>query len=172
MLDRLIERMVEEGYLKMDAPPQMPAGHQAVTGPGGIARAAALSSTPQSARVWKVRLSVATTATYSPVCAARILARVAAEPTFQTDWATSLYMDIASDSMLAARTDIAGSRIRDEKSSSDRVRSTEVKLRSTPRSHVPNGTRQPAAPAWTPWWTAWASRAGSYRCDRCGGEAA
>ncbi|HEX6059971.1 MAG TPA: VWA domain-containing protein [Gemmatimonadaceae bacterium] len=41
LLDELVQRLVEEGYLKMDAPPQMPAGHQAVTGPGGMARAAA-----------------------------------------------------------------------------------------------------------------------------------
>ncbi len=40
MLDQLIERLVQEGYLTVDAPPQMPAGHQAVTGPGGLARAA------------------------------------------------------------------------------------------------------------------------------------
>jgi Ca-activated chloride channel family protein len=41
LLDELVQRLLEEGYLKMDAPPQMPAGHQAVTGPGGMARAAA-----------------------------------------------------------------------------------------------------------------------------------
>jgi Ca-activated chloride channel family protein len=31
---------VDEGFLKLDAPPKMPAGHQQVTGPGGLARAA------------------------------------------------------------------------------------------------------------------------------------
>ena len=41
LLDDLIQRLIDEGYLTMDAPPQMPAGHQPVTGPGSIARAAA-----------------------------------------------------------------------------------------------------------------------------------
>ena len=41
LLDELVQRLIEEGYLKMDAPPQMPSGHQEVTGPGGMARAAA-----------------------------------------------------------------------------------------------------------------------------------
>src|SRR5262245_60955218 len=44
----------------------------------------------------------------------------------------SLYMVSASASMLAASTDIAGCRMRLLKSSSDSVRSAEVKLRSTP----------------------------------------
>ena len=41
LLDELVQRLVREGYLAMDTPPQMPAGHQPVTGPGSIARAAA-----------------------------------------------------------------------------------------------------------------------------------
>ena len=41
LLDELIQRMVSEGYLNLDTPPQMPSGHQEVTGPGGLARAAA-----------------------------------------------------------------------------------------------------------------------------------
>jgi Ca-activated chloride channel family protein len=41
LLDRIVRRLVEEGYLSLDAPPQMPAGHQPVTGPGGLAQAAA-----------------------------------------------------------------------------------------------------------------------------------
>ena len=41
MLDDLIQRLMAEGYLNIDTPPQMPAGHQPVTGPGGLARAAA-----------------------------------------------------------------------------------------------------------------------------------
>ncbi len=41
LLDELIERMVSEGYLNLNVPPQMPSGHQEVTGPGGLARAAA-----------------------------------------------------------------------------------------------------------------------------------
>ena len=41
LLDDLVQRLVAEGFLKLDAPPQMPAGHQPVTGPGGLAQAAA-----------------------------------------------------------------------------------------------------------------------------------
>jgi Ca-activated chloride channel family protein len=40
MLDDLVQRLIEEGYLNVDAPPQMPAGQQPVTGPGGLAHAA------------------------------------------------------------------------------------------------------------------------------------
>ncbi len=39
--DDIIQRLVQEGHGKHEAPPQMPAGHQEVTGPGGLARAAA-----------------------------------------------------------------------------------------------------------------------------------
>src|SRR5438093_12562216 len=39
LLDKLIQRLIDEGYLKVDAPPQMPAGHQPLTGPGTIANA-------------------------------------------------------------------------------------------------------------------------------------
>jgi len=41
LLDAIVKRLIEEGHLKLDAPPEMPAGHQAVTGPGGLAQAAA-----------------------------------------------------------------------------------------------------------------------------------
>ena len=41
LLDTLVKRLMDEGFLKADAPPQMPAGHRAVTGPGGLAQAAA-----------------------------------------------------------------------------------------------------------------------------------
>ncbi|HEY4658585.1 MAG TPA: VWA domain-containing protein [Gemmatimonadaceae bacterium] len=41
LLDRIVKRLIEEGYLKLDQPPEMPAGHQQVTGPGGLAQAAA-----------------------------------------------------------------------------------------------------------------------------------
>jgi len=41
LLDQLVQRLVAEGYLKVDAPPQMPAGYQPLTGPGSLARAAA-----------------------------------------------------------------------------------------------------------------------------------
>ena len=41
LLDELIQRLIDEGYLNLEAPPQMPAGHQQVTGPGGLAQAAA-----------------------------------------------------------------------------------------------------------------------------------
>ncbi|MEO8192721.1 MAG: VWA domain-containing protein [Gemmatimonadales bacterium] len=43
LLDDLVQRLSAEGYLNVDAPPQMPAGHQAVTGPGGLAHAASKS---------------------------------------------------------------------------------------------------------------------------------
>ena len=43
LLDDLVKRLTEEGYLNLDAPPQMPAGHQSVTGPGGLAHAASKS---------------------------------------------------------------------------------------------------------------------------------
>ena len=42
-LDELVQRLSQEGFLKIDAPPQMPAGHQAVTGKGGLAHAASQS---------------------------------------------------------------------------------------------------------------------------------
>jgi Ca-activated chloride channel homolog len=41
LLDQLIQRLVAEGYLTVDAPPQMPAGYQPLTGPGSISKAAA-----------------------------------------------------------------------------------------------------------------------------------
>ena len=41
LLDDLVQRLVAEGFLKLDTPPKMPAGHQPVTGPGGLAQAAA-----------------------------------------------------------------------------------------------------------------------------------
>ncbi|MDQ6831386.1 MAG: VWA domain-containing protein [Gemmatimonadota bacterium] len=40
LLDDLIQRMIDEGFLSTEAPPQMPAGYQQVTGPGGLAQAA------------------------------------------------------------------------------------------------------------------------------------
>ena len=40
LLDELVSRLAEAGYLTVDAPPQMPSGHQAVTGKGGLAHAA------------------------------------------------------------------------------------------------------------------------------------
>src|SRR5690242_1651328 len=41
LLDKLVQRLIEEGYLKIENAPQMPAGHQPVTGPGSLAKAAA-----------------------------------------------------------------------------------------------------------------------------------
>src|SRR3954463_3178903 len=41
LLDQLVQRLIQEGYLNLDTPPQMPAGHQPVTGPGSLAKAAA-----------------------------------------------------------------------------------------------------------------------------------
>src|SRR5262252_7247533 len=41
LLDELVQRLIEEGYLNLENAPKMPAGHQPVTGPGSIAKAAA-----------------------------------------------------------------------------------------------------------------------------------
>jgi Ca-activated chloride channel family protein len=41
LLDDLVQRLISEGFLNLDAPPQMPAGHQPMEGPGSIAKAAA-----------------------------------------------------------------------------------------------------------------------------------
>jgi Ca-activated chloride channel family protein len=41
LLDRIVQRLIDEGLLKVDSAPQVPAGHQSVEGPGGLARAAA-----------------------------------------------------------------------------------------------------------------------------------
>jgi Ca-activated chloride channel family protein len=40
LLDDLVQRLAEEGYLSVTAPPQMPATQQSVTGKGGLAHAA------------------------------------------------------------------------------------------------------------------------------------
>ena len=40
-LDNLVRRLVEEGFISTNVAPQMPAGHQPVVGPGGLAQAAA-----------------------------------------------------------------------------------------------------------------------------------
>lgn len=41
LLDDLVQRLLEGGYIKADAPPQVPAGYESVTGKGGVAQAAA-----------------------------------------------------------------------------------------------------------------------------------
>ena len=41
LLDDIVQRLMAEGFLKASAPPQAPAGHQPVVGPGGLAQAAA-----------------------------------------------------------------------------------------------------------------------------------
>jgi Ca-activated chloride channel family protein len=41
LLDDLVQRLVKEGYLNVSQPPQMPAGHEQMEGPGSMARAAA-----------------------------------------------------------------------------------------------------------------------------------
>jgi Ca-activated chloride channel family protein len=41
LLDDLVKRLMEEGFLQGEAPPQVPSGHGSVTGPGGLAQAAA-----------------------------------------------------------------------------------------------------------------------------------
>ncbi|MBI2797634.1 MAG: hypothetical protein HYX65_13115 [Gemmatimonadetes bacterium] len=41
MLDALVQRLIAEGYLNVDTPPQLPDSHQPVTGKGGLGQAAA-----------------------------------------------------------------------------------------------------------------------------------
>ncbi|MDQ8164895.1 MAG: VWA domain-containing protein [Gemmatimonadota bacterium] len=41
LLDSIVKRLIESGYLNLGAPPELPAGHQSVMGPGGLAQAAA-----------------------------------------------------------------------------------------------------------------------------------
>ena len=41
LLDQIVQRLIDEGYLKTREVPNVPAGYSAVTGPGGQARAAA-----------------------------------------------------------------------------------------------------------------------------------
>ncbi len=41
MLDRIVQRLIDEGYLKVDQPPRVPQGYQQVLGPGGLAQEAA-----------------------------------------------------------------------------------------------------------------------------------
>jgi Ca-activated chloride channel family protein len=41
LLDTIVQRLIAEGFLKLEQPPEMPAGHQSVTGKGGLAQAAA-----------------------------------------------------------------------------------------------------------------------------------
>ncbi len=41
LLDQIVQRLIDEGYLKTQDVPNVPAGYSAVTGPGGEARAAA-----------------------------------------------------------------------------------------------------------------------------------
>ena len=40
LLDDLVQRLIKEGYLNLETPPQMPAGHQALEGKGSMAHAA------------------------------------------------------------------------------------------------------------------------------------
>ena len=41
LLDKIVQRLIDEGYLNVAEAPQMPAGQQPVIGPGGMAREAA-----------------------------------------------------------------------------------------------------------------------------------
>ena len=41
LLDDLVQRLAAEGFLNVQAPPQVPSGQQPVMGPGGLAQAAA-----------------------------------------------------------------------------------------------------------------------------------
>src|SRR5204863_8786720 len=40
LLDDLVQRLIDEGYLNLDTPPQMPGSHQPVEGKGSLAQAA------------------------------------------------------------------------------------------------------------------------------------
>ncbi|HLB37141.1 MAG TPA: VWA domain-containing protein [Gemmatimonadales bacterium] len=41
LLDQIVQKLIEEGYLSVEQAPKMPQGHQPVTGPGGQAQSAA-----------------------------------------------------------------------------------------------------------------------------------
>ena len=41
LLDQIVQRLIDEGYLTVDQAPQMPSGHQSMFGPGGEAHSAA-----------------------------------------------------------------------------------------------------------------------------------
>ena len=41
LLDRIVQRLIDEGYLNLSQPPQMPQGYQSIFGPGGQAASAA-----------------------------------------------------------------------------------------------------------------------------------
>ncbi|HYV96054.1 MAG TPA: VWA domain-containing protein [Gemmatimonadaceae bacterium] len=41
LLDELVKKLMEQGMITANVPPQMPSGHRAVIGPGGLAQAAA-----------------------------------------------------------------------------------------------------------------------------------
>ncbi len=43
LLDDLVQRLADDGYLNLEAPPQMPSGHQPVVGKGSLSHAAATS---------------------------------------------------------------------------------------------------------------------------------
>src|SRR5207237_9714918 len=43
VVERAIQKLAVQGYLNLQAPPQMPAGHQPVTGKGSLAQAASKS---------------------------------------------------------------------------------------------------------------------------------
>ncbi|MEO7965079.1 MAG: VWA domain-containing protein [Gemmatimonadaceae bacterium] len=40
LLDEIVKRLMEQGYLNIEQPPEVPDSHEAVEGPGGLARAA------------------------------------------------------------------------------------------------------------------------------------
>jgi Ca-activated chloride channel homolog len=41
LLDRIVQRLIDEGYLNVSQPPQVPGGYQSMFGPGGMAQSAA-----------------------------------------------------------------------------------------------------------------------------------
>ena len=114
LLDEIIQRLVDEGYLNLEAPPQMPAGHQAVTGPGGLAqrrrRATSSSSSPRrgstSSATRRCAPSSARSASRASAATTRRISPPASRPTrgaSRTSSATRMNLDVDGDAAERAR---------------------------------------------------------------------
>ena len=57
LLDEIVQRLMAEGFLKMDQAPQAPAGHQSVFGKGGLAHIASMIRLARRAK-WGARRSL------------------------------------------------------------------------------------------------------------------
>ena len=62
LLDRIVQRLIEEGYLNATQPPQVPQGYQSMFGPAGQARSAA--------QTWRLRCRWASRIRARPAAAA------------------------------------------------------------------------------------------------------